>query len=131
MPSLALPIIYMAGHGKALKTSTMDFSEIWRLLAPQGEYKRRRQKCEQLWQSYPASLQERIYANVAAKKRQGIYIKPNPYFVIEDEALIQSAATPSVEILSFDQYYRRYGTTQPQNGWRMENPTGQKVVYIR
>ena len=33
--------------------------------------------------------------------------------------------------LSYKQYYARYGTTMELDGWKMENPTGQQVVYIK
>ena len=34
-------------------------------------------------------------------------------------------------VLSYAEYYKRYGTTTPQDGWQMVNPTGQKVIYVR
>lgn len=34
-------------------------------------------------------------------------------------------------IISFDEYYKEFGTTVEQNGWKMINPTGNKVQYIK
>ena len=42
----------------------MIFEAIWALLAPEGEYKRRRGACERLWQSYELGRQEAIYAYI-------------------------------------------------------------------
>ena len=34
-------------------------------------------------------------------------------------------------VLTMDEYYQRFGTTEVQEGWRMENPTGEKMVYVK
>ncbi|MBR4431930.1 MAG: hypothetical protein IKS76_01870 [Paludibacteraceae bacterium] len=49
----------------------------------------------------------------------------NPYYFLAD------FRKPRQEVLSFNEYYARYGTTEPQDGWHMENPTGQKVIYVK
>ena len=64
----------------------MNFEEIWALLAPQGEYKRRRGCSERLWQGYEPARQEEIYKNIAGKLQRGEFVNPNPYFAIEDNA---------------------------------------------
>ena len=28
-------------------------------------------------------------------------------------------------------YYAKYGTTSETDGWHMENPTGNKVIYVK
>ena len=38
---------------------------------------------------------------------------------------------PQREILSFNDYYAKYGTTEERDGWKMANPTGQKVIYVK
>lgn len=104
------------------------FEEIWKLLNPQGEFKRRRGACERLWQGYEAGKQEAIYKKIAGKLQRGEFVHQNPYFAIEDNSV---DITPRKEILSFNDYYVRYGTTEPQDGWKMANPTGNKVIYVR
>ena len=108
----------------------MDFIEIWTLLAPQGEYKRRENACRRLWQGYSAEMQQRIYAMISKAKAEG-EVNPNPYFAIEDAALEQKARAPKHQVLSFADYYARYGTTSETDGWRMQNPTGNKVIYVK
>ena len=56
------------------------FEEIWALLAPEGEYKRRRGACERLWQGYEPGRQEAIYARIAGKLARGEFVIENPYF---------------------------------------------------
>ena len=103
---------------------------IWALLNPQGEYKRRRRACERLWDSYAPELQQRIFDMLRTAKQRGDRINPNPYFAIEDAAL-QLAQSSRKQTLSFSEYYARYHTTEPQDGWKMENPTGQQVIYVK
>ena len=110
----------------------MDFNQIWVLLAPQGEYKRREKGCARLWQSYSAEMQDAIFDVLTATKLQGGTIHPNPYFAIEDTALALQRQSPSRQTLSFKEYYERYGTTEPQDGWeRVYLAAQQRTVYVK
>ena len=110
----------------------MEYSimSIWALLSPQGEYKRRRGACERLWEGYDEPTRKRVYEALRAARQEGRWINPNPYFAIEDTAIAEQRKH-SPQTLSFNEYYKRYGTTEEQGGWKMENPTGQRVVYVR
>lgn len=106
----------------------ISFEEIWALLTPQGEFKRRREACERLWHGYDAARQEKIYSILAAKLQRGEFVNENPYFAIEDnsrEVKVQK------QTMSFNDYYAKYGTTEERDGWKMENPTGNQVIYVR
>ena len=107
-----------------------SFQGIWAWLNPQGEYKRRYQACARLWGGYSPEMQQRIRDSLHAAREQGEAIPPNPYFAIEDTAL-RLQTPPRRQTLSYAEYYKRYGTTEPRDGWQMANPTGQKVIYIR
>lgn len=104
------------------------FEDIWALLAPEGEYKRRRGACERLWQGYEAGRQEAIYEKIAGKLSRGEFVNRNPYFAIEDNA--QESRPRRLEI-SYADYYAKYWTTEERDGWKMENPTGQQVIYVK
>ena len=105
------------------------FEEIWTLLDPQGEFKRRRGACERLWQGYEAGRQEMIYQRIAGKLERGEFVNPNPYFAIEDNAYEQRCQRR--QVMSFADYYAKYGTTEERDGWHMENPTGNQVIYVK
>ena len=107
-----------------------SFFSMWTLLNPQGEYKRRCRVCARLWESYAPDMQQRIYDALSALKQKGEWINPNPYFAIEDTA-IRLQKPPRIQQLSYAEYYRRYGTTEERDGWKMANPTGQQVVYVK
>ena len=103
---------------------------IWALLNPQGEYKRRRQACERLWEGYDEKTRQWIYEALRKAKQEGRWINPNPYFAIEDTALAEQRKRHTQQ-LSFNEYYKRYGTTEERDGWKMANPTGQQVIYVK
>ena len=46
-------------------------------------------------------------------------------------AIRNNCLSTAKQTLSYADYYARYGTTEPQDGWHMENPTGQKVIYVK
>ena len=118
--------IYKAWLGK-LKKIMKTFDDIWRLLNPQGEFKRRRGACERLWQSFGPAKQEEIYAVIEGKLLRGEFVNENPYFAIEDNARQSSRR----QVLSYADYYAKYGTTEEKDGWKMANPTGNKVIYVK
>ena len=105
-----------------------SFEEIWALLKPEGEYKRRRGACERLWQGYEPGRQEAIYSKIEGKLARGEFVNENPYFAIEDNA---KEIKKRKLVMSYADYYAKYGTTEERDGWKMANPTGQKVIYVK
>ena len=83
--------------------------------------------CERLWQGYGPARQEEIYSTIESKLRHGEFVHENPYFAIEDNA----RQRPRQQTLSYADYYARYGTTEERDGWKMSNPTGNKVIYVK
>ena len=105
------------------------FEDIWALLAPEGEYKRRRGACERLWQGYDPARQEEIYQRIEGKLAHGEFVSENPYFAIEDNAKKQKARTL---VITADAYYRKYGTQDNHDGWvRTHLEAEQRTVYIK
>lgn len=103
----------------------MEFIHIWTLLNPQGEFKRRRGACERLWQGYSPAKQEAIFGIIKGKIQRGEFVNENPYFAIEDN-------TPKRQILSYTEYYAKFGTTEEQGGWRkVFLPEQQKTIYVK
>lgn len=122
----------VARQGLAINFISMNYSffSIWALLNPQGEYKRRRRGCERLWDGYDEATRQYVYDTIRSAQQQGLWIHPNPYFAIEDTALAMQHQ-PRTQTLSYADYYARYHTTEPRDGWQMANPTGNKVIYVK
>lgn len=102
------------------------FDEIWALLQPKRNYDPLRGKCRLLWNSFSPELQQLIYDRIEEKKNRKEFVDYNPLFAIE-----KNSAPPKPQILSFDDYYKLFGTTKERDGWKMVNPTGQKVIYVK
>ena len=103
--------------------------DIWTLLAPEGEYKRRRGACERLWQGYGEAKQEAIYQRIVGKLARGEFVNENPYFAIEDNA---RELKKRKLVITADEYYRQYGTQENRDGWvRTHIPEEQRTVYIK
>ena len=107
--------------------STFNF--IWSLLEPKIEYANLINKCKELWDSFPIEKQRTIYATIRRKKIEKKFIDYNPLFAIQNNAT--EPLKPRTQTLTFKEYYARFGTTAEQDGWRMTNPTGQQVIYIK
>ena len=103
--------------------------DIWALLAPEGEYKRRRGACERLWGGYGVARQEAIYQRIEGKLARGEFVNENPYFAIEDNARELKRRR---QVITADEYYRQYGTQENLDGWvRTHIPEEQRTVYVK
>ena len=99
----------------------MDFNIYWTLIGGDIHFANRRDAAKQAWDAHP----EKHFAIITWLRAHGKYPNRNPYFFILD---FQNKRT---QTLTFQQYYARYGTTEERDGWKMENPTGQKVIYVK
>ena len=62
----------------------VSFEALWQLLAPEGEFCRRRKVCLKRWESFSPQRQRMIYSILVTKKANGDYVSPNPYYAIDD-----------------------------------------------
>ena len=104
------------------------FEEIWALLNPKTDYQQLRGKCRLLWNSFSEDKQETVYQRIEEKKNRKEFVDYNPLFAIQKNS---NPAAEKKQILSFNDYYNLYGTTEPRDGWQQANPTGNKVIYIK
>jgi len=99
----------------------MDFNQFLTLFQPDEEFRSRLGAAQRLWEQSTTAKQSAI---IAWLKTHGAYKGRNPYFFILD-------FKPQQMQMSFREYYAKYGTTLEQDGWKMANPTGQQVIYIK
>lgn len=100
----------------------MDFELFWTLYNPESQFSNRRSATCLEWEKCAPEKQKSII-DWLQKNRPPT--GRNPYFFVLDFAL------PRRQVLSYRDYYARYGTTEPQDGWHMENPTGQQVIFVK
>ena len=112
------------------------FNDLWQLLRAHGSSAKRETECAALWATYPPQTQQRIYDTIRTKLEQNKFVHYDPLqnkFVHYDplRAIEENARAPRQQTLSYADYYARYHTTEPRDGWQMVNPTGNKVIYIK
>ena len=105
--------------------SSFDF--LWRMLDEHGVIERYKGDCARLWDTFSLDQQRAIFAAIRSDIRTGKFVNYNPVKAVRDHA--PKAAPPMT--LSFSEYYAKYGTTAETDGWHMENPTGNQVIYIK
>ena len=103
-----------------------SFGWIWQLLAPQGEFCRRMAACRRLWDSFDLEKQRAIYRTIRDKLAAGEFVSENPYYAIYDNAY---PPRKRQRIMSYADYYAKYGTTEERDGWRMVKPQHGNVYY--
>ena len=122
--SLSLSDYYIGQDlGKDNKIMEDEFNEFWNTYEPDEiRFPHRRAATFLAWQRRSQNARKAMLDYV---KDKGVPKWKNPYFFVID------FPEPRQQTLSFNDYYARYGTTEPQDGWHMENPTGQKVIYVK
>ena len=65
---------------------TITIQRLWQLLQPSPVFdtRGRYEKCSLLWEAMDEAQQKRIYDSIAAKKRNGDFVNPNPCFALDD-----------------------------------------------
>ena len=107
----------------------MDFQSFWTLVADRGRVAHfYLSECEHLWSTYTPEQQQQIYDAISEKLRTGKFVSFRPNDAILDNA----PKAPKIQIISADEYYRRYGTQTNHDGWqRTFLPEQQKTIYVK
>jgi hypothetical protein len=100
-----------------------DFNLFWDLFNPDPEFANRNRATYSLWLQKSDKTKKAVIEWLKSKDKRPT--TRNPYFFLLD------FREPRQQTLTFKEYYARYGTTLEQDGWRMTNPTGQQVIYIK
>ena len=101
----------------------MDFEQYWTLIGGNVNYADRKTAAQRAWS---LCAPEKKQAIITWLQTHGRYPGRNPYFFILD---FQNKRR---QILSFNDYYARFGTTEEQGGWeRKFLPEQQKTIYVK
>ena len=101
-----------------------DFNDFWTSYEPDEiRFPNRRAATYLVWQRRSAAARKAMLDYV---KDRGAPKWKNPYFFVID------FPEPKQQILSYTDYYNRYGTTEEKDGWvRTFLPEQQKTIYIK
>ena len=82
-------------------------------------------ECLRLWETFTARQQQQIYDTIRNKLQACKFVHYDPVKAIQDNV-------PKVQIISADEYYRRYGTQANQEGWvRTFLKDRQETIYVK
>jgi hypothetical protein len=99
-----------------------NFEVFWNLFDPDPEFNNRQRACRALWEQKGEQQRHAILEFLKSGKQRS---SRNPYYFIADFRV------RSPQVMSYADYYAKYGTTLEQDGWKMANPTGNQVIYVR
>ncbi len=107
----------------------MNFEDFWLLVGSRGRVAHfYRSECEYLWNTFSPEKQEAIYDAINEKLQAGKFVHFNPANAIRDNA----PKAKTMQILSFNDYYAKFGTTEEQGGWKMQFLKDQgKTIYVK
>ncbi len=97
-----------------------NFELFWELFDPDPEFNNRRRACRALWEQKGEQQQAILEFLRSGKQRSS----NNPYYFLADFRIRR-------QVMSYADYYAKFGTTREQDGWHMVNPTGSRVIYMK
>ena len=107
----------------------VTFYETWTLLEPKAEYANLIKKCKELWDSFSPEKRKEVFLKIEKKKLEKKFVDYNPLLAIRNNSIERSKPQ---QVLSFNDYYARYGTTLEQDGWhRQFLPNEQRTIYFK
>ena len=105
----------------------MFFEDLIRTLSSRPMVPGKTAECLRLWETFDAQQQQQIYETIRNKLQAGKFVHYDPLKAIGDN----KPQGPKTEILSFNEYYTKFGTTEEKDGWKMVKPqkAGDPPVY--
>ena len=102
------------------------FDALWAMLYEHGASAKKEEGTRRYWATLTPQQQRQVFTTISTKLREDKFVQYDPI-----RAIKENLRKARKQILSFDDYYARFGTTEPRDGWHMENPTGNKVIYVK
>ena len=102
-----------------------DFELFWELFDPDEQFFNRKAATRRLWEGRTADIQK---AMIDSLRTNGVPKGRNPYFFILDFRIRRP------QIMSFNDYYTKFGTTEDRDGWHIvkpQKPGDPPVHYVK
>ena len=104
----------------------VTFEDMWRVLYEHGACSWKEEGTKLYWDGLRQEQQEQVFTIITKKLEEGKFVQYDPI-----RAIMENTKKVRRQVLTYQQYYERFGTTEERDGWKMENPTGQKVIYVK
>ena len=105
-----------------------SFDFLWQLVGTHGSVAENyKAELARIWDEYDLEQQRFIYRTIRDKLLADKFVSYNPV-----KAIRENAPRRKQKILSFDDYYKRYGTTEEKDGWMKKFlPEERKTIYVK
>ena len=105
-----------------------SFQHIWALFRNHGGVAYLYEaECARVWSEYSIEDQREIYRSIRRKLQNGQFVHYNPVRAIQE-----NAPKKKKQVLSYDEYYKQYRTTEEQDGWkRVFLPEKRTTIYVK
>ena len=105
-----------------------SFDYLWQMLDNHGVIERYKADCARLWDTFSLEQQRQIYRSIRDNLSAGKFVNYNPVKAVRDNI----PKAPKRQIMSADNYYRKYGTQANQDGWQRVFLKDQgKTIYVK
>ena len=103
------------------------FNALWALLYDHGASAKKEEGTRRYWATLTPQQQQAVFTSISTKLREDKFVQYDPIRAIKENM----PKAPKPHILSYADYYAKYGTTEECEGWKRANPTGNKVIYVK
>ena len=103
----------------------MEFDNFWDLFDPDPEFNNRRRACRTLWENKSEQQRQAIMQFLQSGQQRS---SRNPYYFLADFRIRRP------QIMSYNDYYAKYGTTENRDGWHIvkpQKPRDPPVHYVK
>jgi len=105
-----------------------SFDFLWLMLEKHGVIPNKKAEAARLWNTYDLQQQRQIYRAIRERINAGKFVNYNPVLAITANA----PKAKKTITLSYAEYYRAFGTTEEQAGWKkIFLPDQQKTIYVK
>ena len=105
-----------------------SFDYLWQMLDNHGVIERYKADCARLWDTFSLEQQRQIYRSIRDNLSAGKFVNYNPVKAVRDNI----PKAPKRQIMSADDYYRKYGTQANRDGWQRVFLKDQgKTIYVK
>lgn len=102
------------------------FNSLWVMLYDHGASAKKEEGTRRYWATLTPQQQRQVFTTISTKLQEDKFVQYDPIRAIKEN--LQPSRR---QVLSYADYYAKYGTTEPRDGWHMTNPTGNKVIYVK
>lgn len=107
----------------------VTFEQFWQLLYDHGSSNWYQNELYAQWSRLTPDHQQQLFDRIRQKIADGRFVSYNPLEAFHDN--LPRRAKVRTHTLSYSEYYSIYRTTNPVDGWQMQNDANGKVFYSK